>query len=184
MIKKNHPELQKVLEAWLLFQEPQGTQAPPHWERTEKGHGRIEHRRLWLYPCEQDMQAYLWERFRWPGAQWCGWLYRRRILLASQKEKITTHVWLAGAAFTWPLAPAQAAELLRGHWGIENRVFYVRDVTMDEDRLHGRKIGYGLSSIRNAALNLLRSLGFPYIPDARRHLAARTDLGLPLLLNY
>ena len=52
---------------------------------------------------------------------------------------------------------------------------------MDEDHLHGRKIGYGLSSIRNAALNLLRSLGFPYIPDARRHIAARSDLGPPLL---
>lgn len=53
---------------------------------------------------------------------------------------------------------------------------------MDEDRLHGRKIGYGLSSIRNAALNLLRTLGCPFIPDARRHLATRKNLGLPLLL--
>ena len=31
--------------------------------------------------------------------------------------------------------PARLLELWRGHWGIENRVFWVRDVTMDEDRM-------------------------------------------------
>ena len=165
----------------MFFQQPEGCRAQPHWEKKEKGHGRIELRRLWLYPCEKDMQAYLQEVFHWPAAQWCGWIYRRRELVAQQKTEESTHVWIAGAAFHWRLTAPWAAELLRGHWGIENRVFHVRDVTMDEDRLHGRKIGYGLSSIRNAALNLLRSLGFPYIPDARRYIAARSDLGLTLL---
>ncbi|WP_376791103.1 hypothetical protein [Thermoflexus sp.] len=64
---------------------------------------------------------------------------------------------------------------LRHHWGIENGVFYGRDVPMAEGRLHGRKIGDGLSRVRNAALNLLRTLSFPFIPDARRLLAARPD---------
>ncbi|MCD6289023.1 MAG: hypothetical protein J7M34_00865, partial [Anaerolineae bacterium] len=59
---------------------------------------------------------------------------------------------------------------------------YVRDVTMDEDRLHGRRIAAGLSGVRNVALNLLRHLvQAPYIPDARRTVAAMPDYGLHLL---
>jgi len=72
--------------------------------------------------------------------------------------------------------------LLRGQWSIENGVFYVRDVTMDEDRLHGRKIAAGLSGIRNTALTLLRRLvPASYIPEARRKVAAMPDYGLHLL---
>jgi len=100
------------------------------------------------------------------------------VLAAAHNEN---SFWLAGAAFSWKLSVSQAARLLRGHWSIENGVFYVRDVTMDEDRWPGRKIGYPLSNIRNAALNLLRTLAAPHNPDARRHLAARPDLGLPLI---
>ncbi len=153
----------------------------PDWEETEKGHGRIETRRVWIVPCGADMGAYLREAFGWPGVQWCGWIQRRREIIASGKVNEKAYVWVAGADFVWELTPEQAAGYLRRHWGIENGVFYVRDVTMDEDRLHGRKIGCGLSSIRNVALNLLRTLGAPYIPDARRRLAVRPDCGLPLL---
>jgi len=57
-----------------------------------------------------------------------------------------------------------------------------RDVTMNEDRLHGRQIAAGLSSIRNVALNLLRRLvQASYFPDARRKVAVMLDYGLHLL---
>ena len=127
------------------------------------------------------MASYLREVFHWPGAQWCGWIYRYRKRISTGAEEESLHVWIAGAAFRWELTAQTAAALLRGYWSVENKVFHVRDVTMEEDRLHGRKIGYALSGIRNVALNLLRSLGFPYIPDARRYIASRSDLALPLL---
>jgi len=173
--------LKRAIEEWLLLRRPAGMQSPPDWEEVEKGHGRLEERRLWIEPCEADMQEYLEESFAWPGVQWCGWIARRREVLSSGKVEEKVHVWIGGAHFVWALTAEQAAVYLRQHWGIENSVFYVRDVSMDEDRLHGRKIGYGLSSIRNAALNLLRTLGAPYIPDARRRLAARPDMGLSLI---
>ncbi|HEY65772.1 MAG TPA: hypothetical protein G4O02_14500 [Caldilineae bacterium] len=100
----------------------------------DKGHGRLEVRRLWMVPCEADMEKYLEETFGWPGVQWCGWIERHQ------------------------------------------------DVTMNEDRLHGRQIAAGLSSIRNVALNLLRRLvQAPYFPDARRKVAVMLDYGLHLL---
>ena len=166
----------------MLKLAPEGLSRPPDWEETVKGHGRIDKRAVWLFACEEAMQTYLAEEFGWPGAQWCGWIRRQRTLLGSRETQEGVHVWLGGAAFIWKLSAAGAGGLLRGHWTIENKVFYVRDVTMDEDRLHARKTGYALSSLRNVALSLLRRLGYPYIPDTRRYLAARTDVGLPLLL--
>lgn len=182
MIKGNQPELKLAIEEWLLLRRPAGLQTPPDWEEIEKGHGRLEKRRLWLEPCDAEMQRYLLESFGWPGVQWCGWIARRRKVLASGEVAEKVHVWIGGAYFAWALTAEQAAGYLRQHWGIENGVFYVRDVSMDEDRLSGRKIGHSLSGIRNGALNLLRRLGASYIPDARRHLAARPDMGLALLM--
>ena len=75
----------------------------------------------------------------------------------------------------------QALECLRGHWEIENRLYWVRDVSFPEDRLPGREVAPGLSAIRNLALNLIRSLGCRFVVDAFRALSARADRGLSLL---
>ena len=61
-------------------------------------------------------------------------------------------------------------ELSRGHWAIENRLHWVRDVTFDEDRCHIRK-GAGaqvMASLRNLAISLLRMAGARYIAPALR----------------
>lgn len=183
MIKEDQPQLREAVEEWIVFCRRERACVPPDWKEVDKGHGRLEVRRLWIVPCEADMEAYLAETFGWPGVQWCGWIERwRRSLSGDEKGRVQVSVWVAGGAFRWPLTARQAAALLRGHWGIENGVFYVRDVTMDEDRLHGRRIAAGLSGIRNVALNLLRHLvQAPYIPDARRIVAAMPDFGLRLL---
>ena len=57
----------------------------------------------------------------------------------------------------------------------------VRDVSYDEDRLHGRASGLGLTLIRNIAITLLRQQGHRYIPDGWRQLQAQPNRGLHLL---
>jgi len=101
----------------------------------------------------------------------------RRSSLAAGEE-----VWIAGAAFPWAPGVQTVARLLRGHWTVENRVFYVRDVTMEQDRLHGRRIGPALSSLRNVVLSLLRRF-FPghFLPDAQRRVGAMPGDDLSLL---
>ena len=62
---------------------------------------------------------------------------------------------------------SDAADLLgrvRGHWGIENRLHYVRDETLGEDRCRVRE-GNGaqvLAALRNACVHLLTA----YVPAA------------------
>lgn len=54
--------------------------------------------------------------------------------------------------------PEGLLRLVRGHWGIENRLFHVKDDSFGEDRhvLQSHRSGAVLSLLRNAAINLLR----------------------------
>ena len=68
---------------------------------------------------------------------------------------------------------AGAAELLgwwRGHWGIENRLHWVRDVTMGEDasRIRTGAAPQVMAALRNAAVGLLRLLDATNIAEALR----------------
>ena len=73
-----------------------------------------------------------------------------------------------------PVAVANAARLLalkREHWGIENGLPYVKDVTLGEDRSQIRKEQGPnvLAMLRDTALNLLRSVGCRTIAARLRH---------------
>lgn len=80
-------------------------------------------------------------------------------------------------------ARADAARLLalwRGHWAIENRLHYVRDVTFGEDACttRSRNGPRALAALRNTALALLRLSGATNIAAARRRCAARPALAI------
>lgn len=129
----------------------------------------------------QELGVYLQQEFNWPGLQLSGWIRRSRRKsgqTAWQSQEMT--VWVSSRS-PEHLAAAEVLTYLRGHWTIENSVFRVRDVSYDEDRLHGRKIAPALSLFRNVAINLLRQEGYAYIPDGWRALASKPDRGLHLL---
>lgn len=57
--------------------------------------------------------------------------------------------------------PSRLLTLNRGHWGIENSLHWVRDVTFDEDRSQVRT-GAGprmMATLRNIAISLHRLIG-------------------------
>lgn len=58
-----------------------------------------------------------------------------------------------------PVTAKSAAEAIRGHWGIENRNHYVRDVAMLEDASRIRKNPGIFARARSFALNILRANG-------------------------
>jgi hypothetical protein len=76
---------------------------------------------------------------------------------------------------------ASAKKLLRlnrEHWGIENKVHYVRDMAYDEDRCRVRvKNGPRvMASIRNLVIGIFRLLGFRYVASAIRYYCFNPDL--------
>lgn len=50
----------------------------------------------------------------------------------------------------------------RGHWSIENKVHYVRDVTMGEDasQAHVGNTPQAMAALRNALIGLVRRAGW------------------------
>ena len=79
--------------------------------------------------------------------------------------------------------PERLLTLSRGHWAIENRLHWVRDVTFDEDRSQVRT-GHGpqlLAALRNMAISLVRLAGSNSVRPALRALASQPDDALRLL---
>jgi predicted transposase YbfD/YdcC len=62
-------------------------------------------------------------------------------------------------------SPAQLLALSRAHWGIENCLHYVRDVSCREDqaRAHAGHAPEVLAAFRNTALTLIRRLGYKVV---------------------
>jgi len=81
-------------------------------------------------------------------------------------------------------SPERLLALNRGHWEIENRLHWVRDVTFGEDLSQIRK-GAGprlMATLRNLAISLLRLYRKASgIAKALRHLAAQPHLALAIV---
>ncbi len=79
--------------------------------------------------------------------------------------------------------PSRLLALNRGHWGIENRLHWVRDVTFDEDRSQVRKgaAAQAMAALRNLAIGLLRRAGAKNIAAALRHCAHHPQTALRLI---
>src|SRR5690606_25025113 len=86
------------------------------------------------------------------------------------------------------LPPQETSALLlerlwRGHWAIESKSHYVRDVTLGEDRCHIRKgqAAQVLAALRNSLLLLWRRAGWTNIADAIRATAASIPAALSVI---
>ena len=79
--------------------------------------------------------------------------------------------------------PGRVLELVRGHWAIENKSHWVRDVTFDEERsqVRGGNIPQVMAALRNTAIGLLRWAGYTNIAAACRRLAAQPAQALALI---
>jgi hypothetical protein len=86
------------------------------------------------------------------------------------------------------LPPDRAAarrllNLLRHHWGIENRLHWVRDVTFGEDRsaIRTGAAPQAVAACRNLVLALLRRAGHANIAAALRTFAGRPAAAIALV---
>lgn len=80
-------------------------------------------------------------------------------------------------------SPSRLLELNRGHWGIENRLHWVRDVTLGEDDSQVRKGAAPevMAALRNTVVGLLHLAGITNIAEALRRNAAHPDQALALV---
>jgi Transposase DDE domain len=133
----------------------------------EKGHGRQERRTLSATTALND---YL----DWPGVAQVG----RVESTVDYSGKSTTEArYFITSAPREITGAAKLLECTRGHWTIENKSHYVRDVTLGEDASRIRKAAgpQVMAALRNVAVGILRTLGVDNIAAAMRRNAARVD---------
>lgn len=120
-------------------------------ETIEKGHGRIETRRSWVIS-DPAVLDWLQERHAWPGLQAIGMIHAERRIGTERTCEDRYYV------LSHPLSAAAFGEAVRSHWGIENRVHWILDLTFHEDQSRIRA-GYAAENfvvLRHIALNLLQ----------------------------
>ena len=81
--------------------------------------------------------------------------------------------------------PACLAAWVQGHWGIENRLHWVRDVSFDEDRSQVRtgNAPQVMATLRHTVISLLRINGWTNIAAGLRHHARDPNRPVTLLLT-
>jgi predicted transposase YbfD/YdcC len=118
----------------------------------------------------------------WPHLHQVCRLEQQRSLKGKTKVKVSYAI----TSLPWHKADAQRLlRLKRGHWGIENKLHWVRDVTMDEDRCQVRSgaAPQVLAGCRNLALALLRRYKADNIAAALRTCAGRPRMAVALVLS-
>jgi predicted transposase YbfD/YdcC len=180
VVKENQPEL--LADLAVLFAAPEMVDAATAGKREfdyreastwDKGHGRIEERRAVASSELRDYSG-------WPGLQQV--VRIRRTWVQQGRTRQATH-YLVTSLPAEEASSRQLMALRRGHWLIENRLHYVKDVTLGEDSslIHAGNGGAVMAGLREAALNLLRRGGTQAVAAAMRFNNQRPEQVLILM---
>jgi predicted transposase YbfD/YdcC len=155
-LKENQPTLDKRAQA--QFQ----TQVPLSQATTlDRSHHRIVERRCQVFSAPEPLQNL------WSGLKTFISVERSGI---RDDQPFEEHQFFICSQI---LSADDALDLIQGHWGIENRLHWVRDVTFAEDfpPRRGGNAPVNWSILHNFFITLARILGFRTIPQAQRALA-------------
>ena len=150
-VKDNQPKLHEAIQE--VFGDPRQAKLVtlPHREHqtTDRSHGRKDERNYVLAKMPKDFPG----KDQWPGATAIGMAVR-----VTEKPDGTTTGDARYFISSRFLSGQRFAEAVRGHWGIENSLHWVLDVTFDEDqsRTRVRRMADNFSWLRRFAISLLK----------------------------
>lgn len=123
-----------------------------HKTTTDKGHGRIEEREYII--CNVDHES-ISEKVKWKGVQSIIYSTTKRHEVLTNKISTETRLFISSLSIAHG---EKIATAIRSHWGIENSLHYVLDVTFGEDdsRIRTGNAAENFSVLRRLALNVLR----------------------------
>ncbi len=152
-LKGNQPSLFKDVKANFT---PEFT-----CEQINKGHGRIEKRHVSICQTLDCIRP-------WPGLTTLIQVKSERQVFTHHVIEVTTETRYYISSLS--LTVQEFAERIRGYWGVENKVHYVRDVTQGEDasRIRTSPLPQIFAIARNFTLNLYRGLLFENMAQAQR----------------
>jgi len=157
VVKGNQRQLFCDIET--LFSDPPDGEVFALAEQRDRHGDRREVRHLWGSTALQD---YL----DWPGARQVCKVER----VNERKGKVSRQVRYVITSLGEEVGAQQLLRHVRGHWGIENRLHYVRDVTFGEDASQVRtgSAPEVMAALRNVVIGVLRQAGATNIAAALR----------------
>lgn len=144
----------------------------------DRAHGRVETRQAFVISDPQAI-AYLNEGKRWAGLESVALIEAERTLNGTTTTEQRYYL------LNQVLDAARVNGLVRGHWGIENQVHWVLDVTFHEDasRIRSGDAPQNMGVLRHIALNLLRQEPSKGSLKTKRFRAALNDAYLSKVLG-
>lgn len=149
-VKDNQPKLHAALQQHFETRHAEGRRGRgQHHATREKQHGRKEERHYYHTSIPSELA---WITAAWPAARSLGQV----VSYTTREDKDTFEV----RYYLSSLAPhaQRLAQAVRGHWGIENSLHWVLDVSFDEDESRIRK-DHGPANfalLRRIAINLIK----------------------------
>ena len=129
----------------------------------DNGRSRAEDRTVEIFLAGQALAATDWH----PHVKTIIRVTRRTLLRSAATglwaERGEIAFYVSSAA---DLPASEWAAAIRGHWGIENRNHYVRDVSFDEDKSRIRDNPGIMARARSFALNIMRKNGVTNVAKA------------------
>lgn len=157
-VKANQPTLHAKVKLTLdeaILDGFRGLSHDSH-EQTDGDHGRIETRQLWV---TWDVAEVLGRDLakQWPGLKGLVVVQRTRQASGQPEASVERHYYLS--ALDRRTKASKLADLIRGHWSVENNLHWQLDVSFNEDQRRIRR-GHGaenFSRLCRIALNLLKA---------------------------
>lgn len=147
---------------------------PVQHRLNEKGHGR----------------ATTWAITTQPAQGWIDFPHAKQSIRLTRDrhnprtgEKTREHVFVITSLSARESTPEDLAAYVRSHWGIENRLHWVRDVTYGEDhsQIRAGNAPHVMATLRNLAISLHRLAGAANIAKALRAAALNPNIAHTLV---
>jgi len=172
-VKGNQPKLFKQIQKNINNNEPISS-----YFKKEKNRGRIENRLVEIYDALLDIDE------KWTKLKRIIYVHRYgyRPDKKKNKGKYNEHHYYILSS---PINNAKTVfDGIRGHWYIENKLHYVKDVIQNEDnsRIRKGKTIDNLSILKNIVINLFRLNGFNSITRANINFANKIDKMMKIIL--
>jgi hypothetical protein len=173
IVKEHQPQRKADIE--LVFTLPPAGDRQESMRTVDVGHGRIATR-------HRTTSEALGGDSDWPGLAQVFEVGRQVITKKTETERIAMGYGVTSLS-PERATPGRVLELVRGHWAIEHKSHWVRDVTFDADRSQVRcgNIPQVMAALRHTAMGLLRWAGHTNIAAACRRLAAQPAQALALI---
>ena len=151
-LKENQPTLHKIAKETFDRHEQNDFADVASYREEDRGHGRVEERTYYAVPVPSDDERLE----KWSGlSTFVMGRFRRSV--KGKEEKETIRYYISSLPYT---EVERLGQSLRSHWGIENGLHWVLDVSFDEDGNRTRE-GNGaenLSIVRRLALGMLQQV--------------------------